>query len=95
VTEEQLTDEELQDRAWAVLAAAAEKRADDIDELLVTLPWDDMVTVVSLTATLCVGYMAGNGVFPPPEGELERTAEQLRALLLKRRAARESSHDDG
>lgn len=92
--EERLSPDELGDRVWAVLAAAAEDRDDDVDELLVTLPWPDLVTVVVGVAGLSVGFMAG-GVFPPPDAERARLAEYFRALVLERLARREPGHGDG
>ncbi|MGW2584528.1 hypothetical protein ACWCYZ_24915 [Streptomyces virginiae] len=86
MSDDVLTPAELQDRAWAVLAAAAEDRPDDVNELLVTLPWDDLVTVVHATARACVTILAG------PEGHA-RLADEVRALLLERRAERERGSD--
>ncbi|MER6484108.1 hypothetical protein ABT264_11270 [Streptomyces virginiae] len=85
MSEDHLTADELQDRAWAVLAAAAEDRPGDVDELLVTLPWDDLVTVVHTTARACVTILAG------PDGHA-RLADAVRGLLLERRAERERRH---
>lgn len=81
-SEDILTPSELEDRAWAVLAAAAEDRPGDVDELLVTLRWDDLVTVVHATARACVTILAG------PDGHA-RLADAVRALLLDRRVERE------
>lgn len=93
MTEEHLTDDELSDRVWAILAAAAEGRDQDVSELLVTLPWDDVVTVVLGIAGLSFGFMAG-GVFPPSEAERARLAEHFRALLLENVAERGPTDDD-
>ncbi|WP_411076656.1 hypothetical protein [Streptomyces sp. cmx-10-25] len=87
MTEEHLTPDELTDRCWAVVTAAAENRPDDIDELLVTLPWDDLVSVVFSVAQLGVGMLT-RGADPRDEDARARVADRLRVLLLERAAGR-------
>ena len=89
VTEENLTADELQDRAWAVLAAVAEERGADVDELLVTLPWRDLVAVVYGIANVTVGFMAGSHDFPLTAAERTRVVVMLRGMLLNRAAGRD------
>ncbi|MGG8409949.1 hypothetical protein ACM614_26950 [Streptomyces sp. 12297] len=86
MSEEILTTDELEDRTWAILAAAAENRSGDVDELLVTLTWDDLVTVVHATARTCARVMVG-------PGSLDQLAEQVRGHLMERRAEREGLGD--
>ncbi|MEU3033506.1 hypothetical protein [Streptomyces griseoaurantiacus] len=92
MTEEHLSTDELQDRCWAVLAAAAEGRDQDVDELLVTLPWADLVTVVCGIGSLAVGALARS--FGLDEDTARgRVAEVARGLLAERLAAREGPAD--
>ncbi|GHC26998.1 MULTISPECIES: hypothetical protein [Streptomyces rochei group] len=93
MTEELLTPDELTDRCWAVTAAAAEGRHEDVDELLVTLPWDDLVTVVFTVAQLGVGLLSG-GADPRDQEARARVADRLRGFLLERLAEREGPADD-
>ncbi|WP_435272201.1 hypothetical protein [Streptomyces parvulus] len=93
MTEERLTPDELGDRCWAVLAAAAENRDDDVDELLVTLPWDDLVSVVFTVAQLGVGLLSG-GADPRDQEARARVAETVRRELVQRLAERERPADD-
>lgn len=87
MTEEQLTPDELSDRVWAIVAAAAENRPDDVDELLVTLPWPDLVTVVFGMAQLGVA-MLSQGADPYDEDARARVADRVRALIVERVAGR-------
>ncbi|MGW1034314.1 hypothetical protein ACWD4Z_19255 [Streptomyces antibioticus] len=94
MSDEILTPDELHDRTLAILAAAAEGRADDVDELLVTLPWHDLVTVVFGIAQL------GARIFAPSvpamfEQTQTQAADRLRALLLERQAERPGDARDG
>lgn len=91
MTEESLTESEMVARALAIVATVADERGDDLDELLVTLPWPDLLTVVYAVANTTVetlallhGLDAGT-----PEGR-QKVAEQARRL-----AVRELSDDDG
>ncbi|MGW0630148.1 hypothetical protein [Streptomyces sp. NPDC002758] len=86
-TEEDLNPDQMEDRVWAILAAAAENRTDDISELLVTLPWPDMVEVVFYVAQLGVALLTG-GAGPRDQEARARVAARLRALLLERQAGR-------
>lgn len=88
MTEEQLTPDELGDRVWAIIAAAAENRTADVDELLVTLPWADLVTAVSGLAQLGVAVLA-QGADPYDTDARARVADTLRALIVERVAGRD------
>jgi hypothetical protein len=90
VTEEQLTEGELTDRVWAIVAAAAENRPDDMEELLVTLPWPDAMTVVFCVAQLAVA-MLSQGADPYDTEARARVADQLRALIVERMAGRDGA----
>ncbi|NEA78033.1 hypothetical protein G3I30_02640 [Actinospica acidiphila] len=92
MSEEHLTPDELTDRCWAVLAAATEQRHDDVDELLVVLPWDDVVTVVCGIASFTVGAVIGQADMDERTGR-ERLAEVVRRELLERLASRERPAD--
>ncbi|MGA5339024.1 hypothetical protein ACPCK3_07395 [Streptomyces griseoincarnatus] len=92
MTEEHLTPDELGDRCWAVLAAAAEDRHDDVSELLEPLPWADLVTVVCGIGAFTVGAMAGRAGLDEPTAR-SRVAEVVRRELLERLAEREGPAD--
>lgn len=87
MNEDELTPAELEDRAWAITVAAAEDRAEDVDELLVTLTWDDIVSVVYAVARTSATILAG------PRGRAE-LADAIRRQLLERQAERDG-HGDG
>ncbi|MGA5599865.1 hypothetical protein ACPCUF_02305 [Streptomyces griseoincarnatus] len=91
VTEEHLTESEMVARAAAILATVAEERGDDLDELLVTLPWPDMMTVMYAVGNVAVEALALlHGLDnETPEGR-QAVAEQARRM-----AVRELSDDDG
>ncbi|MGW1039640.1 hypothetical protein [Streptomyces sp. NPDC002547] len=92
MTEEYLTADEMEDRVWAILAAATENRPEDIDELLVTLPWPDLVEIVFFVAQLGVALLT-RGADPRDQDARAKVATQLRALLVERLAARERPGD--
>jgi hypothetical protein len=92
VNEEYLSPDEMEDRVWAVLAATAEDRDQDVDELLVTLPWDDLVTVVCGLGSVAAGAMARRTGLDAATAR-GRVAEVARTLLMERRAARERPAD--
>ena len=91
VTEEDLDVPGLTARAMVVIATVAEGRTDDLDELLVTLRWDDLVTVMNAVADVTVQALAlVYGIdHRSPEGR-QAVADQARRL-----AVRELSDDDG
>ncbi|MFD0138022.1 hypothetical protein ACFVIL_29280 [Streptomyces sp. NPDC127159] len=93
MTEEWLDQDELTARCWAVLAAVAEGRHEDVDELLVTLPWDDLVTVVCGIGSVAVGALAGPTGLDKATAR-ERVADAARRLLMERIAKREGPPDD-
>ncbi|WP_405698202.1 hypothetical protein OHA99_26730 [Streptomyces coelicoflavus] len=92
MTEERLSPDELTDRCWAVLAAAAEDRHDDVDELLVTLPWPDLVTVVCGIGAFTAGAMAGRAGLDEATARTD-VADVVRRELLERLARREGRTD--
>ncbi|MGW3392791.1 hypothetical protein [Streptomyces hydrogenans] len=92
MSDEILSSGELADRCWAIVTAAAENRPDDVGELLVSLPWPDLVTVVFGVAQLGVVLLTP-GVDPRDEDARARVAEGVRALLLERAAGREPGRD--
>lgn len=87
MTEEDLSAGELRERALAVIAAAAEDRDDDISELLATLPWDDLISVVYGVASLCAAHMAGSR-FPPDPAAMALVADHLRGRIARCAAER-------
>ncbi|WP_108986961.1 hypothetical protein [Streptomyces coelicoflavus] len=92
MTEELLSPDELTDRCWAVLAAAAEDRHDDVSELLETLPWPDLVTVVCGIGAFTVGAMAGRAGLDEATARAD-VAAVVRRELLERLARREGPTD--
>lgn len=90
MTEEDLDVPELEDRVWAILAAAGDNRPDDVSELLETLPWSDLVTVVFGVAELNVRLMSGGD-----EQARGRLVERMRAHLLERAGQRGQTGADG
>ncbi|MCX4557956.1 hypothetical protein OHA02_17310 [Streptomyces phaeochromogenes] len=94
MTEERLSNDELYDRCWAVFALAVEGRDDDVDELLVTLPWEDVITVVCGLGSMAAGAM-GRGTGLDEVAARARVAGMARAMLMERLAARERPADGG
>jgi hypothetical protein len=81
---ETLTEGELIARAWAVVAAVAEERTGDVDELLRTLRWPDLATVVYALGNLAVDLIAelrGLDCEAPEDRAL--VAEQARRLVMR------------
>ncbi|MFG2311172.1 hypothetical protein ACGFS9_21255 [Streptomyces sp. NPDC048566] len=88
MTEEHLTTDQLGDRVWAILAATAEGRDADVDELLVALPWPDLITVVCGLGALATGAVAGHAGIDHTTAR-GRVADAARGLLADRIAQRE------
>jgi predicted outer membrane lipoprotein len=81
---ETLTEGELMARAFAVLAAVAEERTDDVDQLLVTLRWPDLTTVVYALGNLAVDVIAElRGLDCEVPGDRAAVAEQARRLVVR------------
>lgn len=81
MTDEALTDRELEARAWAILAAVADDRGADVDALLGTLLWSDLVAVVYAIAHVCVEFIAGTDDLT--DADRERVGAQVRRILLR------------
>ncbi|MGW7361988.1 hypothetical protein ACWGI8_00820 [Streptomyces sp. NPDC054841] len=82
-----MTDDELQDRTWAIVATVADGRYEDVDALLVDLDEDNLGHVVTGLAGLAVGFLMPRGTRWQDTGRRSRVADTLRAELLRRAVA--------
>lgn len=81
---ETLTEGELIARAWAVVAAVAEERTSDVDELLRSLRWPDLTTVVYGLGNLAVDLIADRrGLDCEAPEDRAVVAEQARRLVVR------------
>lgn len=79
-----MTNGQITDRVWALLATVADGRYEDVGPLLVDLDEDDLGHVVSGLAALAVGFLMPRGTAWTDTGRRERVSAELRAELLRR-----------
>lgn len=89
--EEQLTESELEDRAWALLALAVEGSGSDVGQILGRLPRGDIATIAYVIAGLYVGLLAGDGTYPVAEADRAQVLAMIRGQLLARAAGRDDA----
>ncbi|WP_217169625.1 hypothetical protein [Streptomyces sp. AC512_CC834] len=89
-----MTNGQVQDRIWAILATVADGRQEDIEALLDDLEQDDLGHVVAGIAALAVGFLMPRGTPWTDIGRRGRVAAELRAELLHRATPRGPDSDD-
>jgi hypothetical protein len=79
-----VTNGQIIDRCWAILATVADGRYEDVGQLLADLDEDDLGHVVSSLAALAVGFLMPRGTPWTDTGRRDRVSATLRAELLRR-----------
>ena len=81
---EQLTEADLETRAWAVVAAVAEDRTGDVDQLLATLDRPDVEAVVYGIANAFVEVLADRyGLDGENPEDRAQVADRARRIVLR------------